>query len=212
MAEAALTDENSNKEWRGLAGDMVSECDHLLDMINTMLDISEAEAGVMSVNVEEMDMVSLIHDAAELFRPLAEDKGIAVTVEVPASLPLTSDRRKLQRVLGNILDNAIKFSRPSGMISLKAYAEDDRIVVHVSDNGVGILKQDLPHIFDRFFRGEKSRSEPGSGLGLSLAKALAASLKASITVESASRQGSVFTVVLPRHFYSSLPSETGLPG
>jgi signal transduction histidine kinase len=197
-AEAALIDKASNKDSQTLAGYIVEECDRLLGMINAMLDISEAEAGVIKISVEQVDIIPIVRDAVDLFRPLAESEDIALEMQTPDSFYLDSDKRKLQRVIGNLLDNAIKFSHPSGSISVFIRADHNHVVLEVRDRGIGISEEDLPHIFDRFFRGEKSRTEQGNGLGLCLAKAFVMSLGGSITVTSTPGKGSVFTVLLPR--------------
>jgi signal transduction histidine kinase len=202
MAEAKLIDKASNKDSQALAGYIVEECDRLLGMINTMLDISEAEAGVMKLNIEQIDIVPIVRDAVELFRPLAESRDIALEMQTPDLFYLDCDKRKLQRIIGNLLDNAFKFSHSSGSIAVSVRIDHKYVVIEVRDRGIGIPEEDLPHIFDRFFRGEKSRTEPGNGLGLSLAKAFVVSLGGSITVTSAPGEGSIFTVLLPRGSFS----------
>jgi signal transduction histidine kinase len=171
-------------------------------MINTMLDISEAEAGVIKLNIEPIDAVLMIHDAVDLFHPVAENRHIDIEVRAPDSAYVYTDKRRLQRVLGNLLDNALKYSYPSSHILVEVRADDNHIVIEFRDSGIGISQEDLPHIFDRFYRGEKSRTEPGNGLGLSLARAFVISLGGSITVTSAHGEGSVFTVLLSRGSFS----------
>lgn len=198
LAEEALTGDSFSEAHRAFAGDIVEQCDRLLGMINVMLDIAEAEAGVARLVREEVDAVSIVGDAVGLFLPMAEDKGITVEVETPTAMRFYGDRRKLQRILGNLLDNAIKFTGHGGRIVISVNGDDKQVVIGIRDTGVGIAPADVPHIFDKFFRGDRSRSEPGSGLGLSLARAFVASLGGSITVASAPGKGSVFTVILPR--------------
>jgi signal transduction histidine kinase len=197
MAETKLTDTDSHKDSQALAGYVVEECDRLLGMINSMLDISEAEAGVIKLDVEKINIVAIVQDAVELFRPLAESKNIVLDLHAPDVLFLDSDRRKLQRVFGNLLDNAIKFSNPSGSVVVSVWVNNNHVVIEVRDSGIGISEEDLPRIFNRFFRGERSRTEPGNGLGLSLAKAFVMSLGGSIAVTSTPGEGSIFTVLLP---------------
>ena len=197
VAEAALTSESSSEAHRMLAGDIIEQCDRLLGMINTVLDISEAEAGVAKLVIEEFDIVPLVQDAVGLFLPMAEDKHIAVKVQAPSGARFFSDRRKLQRILGNLLDNAIKFTPPGGAITISVSGDDKRVLIGVGDTGIGISEKDVSQIFEKFFRADKSRSEAGSGLGLSLARAFAYSLGGSITATSVSGEGSTFTVILP---------------
>ncbi len=197
LAESALIGKSIDGDSQLLAGHIIEECDRLLSMINTMLDISEAEAGVITLNFESVDIVSMVHDAVDLFRPVADNKHIDIKIDAPDKAFLSTDRRRLQRVLGNLLNNALKYSYPSGHILIKIKVDNGHITIEINDNGIGISQEDLPHIFERFYRSEKSRTEPGSGLGLSLAKAYVMSLGGSITVTSIPDKGSVFTILLP---------------
>ena len=199
VAEAALTNESYTEAHRVLAGDIIGQCDRLLVMINTMLDISESEAGVAKLVIEEVDVVAIVHDAVELFLPMAEDKNIATEVWASPDMRCYSDRRKLQRILGNLIDNAIKFTHPGGNITISVDGDEDNVSISIKDTGIGIPEKDVSLVFDKFFRADKSRSEPGSGLGLSLARAFVYSLGGSITVASSMGQGSTFTVILPRN-------------
>jgi signal transduction histidine kinase len=166
-------------------------------MINTVLDISEAEAGVAKLVIEEVDIVPLVQDAVGLFLPMAEDKNVAIKVKVSSGARCFSDRRKLQRILGNLLDNAIKFTPTGGAITISVSGDDKRVLIGVGDTGIGMSEQDVSQIFEKFFRADKSRSESGSGLGLSLARAFVSSLGGSITATSVPGEGSIFTVILP---------------
>ena len=197
-AEMMLTGDASDDERLSMAGAIVEECDRLLGIINTMLDISEAEAGLTGITATEVDIVSVAAEALGIFQPLAEDRNLVLTLEAPASLAANTDLRKLQRIISNLLDNAIKFTPEGGTIRLHVLERGQEAVIRVEDTGTGIPEDELHRIFDRFYRGEQSRSEPGSGLGLSLARAFVKSLGGSITAESTPGRGSTFQVVLPR--------------
>lgn len=197
IAEGALSSATTSEDARILAGDIVQECDRLLVMVNTMLDISEASAGVGTLTMEEVDVAQIVQDAVDLFRPVADEKGVRLEALVPDALTLLADRRRLQRIVGNLADNALKFTPPGGEVFLSAVSDGDRVNIEVRDTGIGISGEELPRIFERFYRGERSRSEPGNGLGLSLARAFAISLGGSIRVETAPGAGSVFRVTLP---------------
>jgi signal transduction histidine kinase len=196
-AEVALTSEFSSEAHRMLAGDIIEQCDRLLGMINTVLDISEAEAGVAKLVIEDLNVAGIVRDAVGLFLPMAVDKNITALVQAPSDLRCYSDRRKLQRILGNLLDNAIKFTPPGGAITITVNGNAKEVSIGIKDTGVGISNEDTSQIFEKFFRADKSRSEAGSGLGLSLARAFAYSLGGSITVTSVPGEGSTFTVILP---------------
>lgn len=198
VAEMALISETSNEGQAVMAGTVVEECDRLLGIINTMLSISEAESGLARLDLKKIDLMTLLNDVSDLFQPLAEEKRISFSVEGPASLALTCDRQRLQRVFANLLDNAIKYTPEKGEIAITAVDNGQEISVAIEDTGCGISEKDALHVFDRFFRGEKSRSQPGSGLGLSLAHAFVLIHKGMVSVESVPGQGSRFTVTLPR--------------
>lgn len=175
----------------------MEECDHLLQMINTMLMISDAEAGVAQFRKEPVDMAGLVRDLADLFYPVAEERGIAITLDLPESAPVLGDRAGLQRMIVNLLENAVKYTNRSGAIKVSIQKDDDHIGIAVRDAGMGISESDLPHIFKRLYRCDSSRSQPGFGLGLSLAQAVARAHGGDIRVMSRLGVGSTFEVTLP---------------
>jgi signal transduction histidine kinase len=202
IAEMALTVKNSNEERTAMAGTIIEECDRLLGMINAMLDISEAESGLMKLNAQNVDLVDLLRDVCDLFQPLAENRNIRMDIKAPESVIARGDLKKLQRVFSNLVDNALKYTPGGGSVNIVIEETDRDIIVIVKDTGSGIHEEDLPHIFDRFFRGEKSRSTAGNGLGLSLAQAFVRVHGGTITAINAHDQGSQFTVILRRSILS----------
>jgi len=198
-AEMALEGGTGGQKPAGMAAAVVEECDQLLALINTTLAISEAEAGLTRLETVRLDLAGLAQEAAELFRPVAEDKGIELRVEASSPAEVAGDRRKLQRAVANLLDNAIKYTPRGGSVSVGVVLEAGRVVLNVRDSGPGIPEADLLRIFDRFYRGDQSRSQPGHGLGLSLTRAFVSLHQGRISVASAPGQGSTFTVSLPRH-------------
>ena len=198
-AEVTLTTGKSLGEYEAMAASTVEECDRLLDMINTMLLISKTEAGVDKLNLGEIDLARVIRDACELFRPSGEDKGIALSCETPEALQVTGDIRMIQRMLSNLLDNSIKYTPPGGKVRVVVYEKEQRdVLISIQDTGVGITGPELPRIFERFYRGDQSRSQAGIGLGLSLARAIARAHGGDITVTSVPGEGSTFFVSLPK--------------
>ncbi|MCU0561833.1 MAG: ATP-binding protein [Desulfobacterales bacterium] len=180
-----------------MAGSAVEECDRLLEMIDTMLFISRTEAGVTQPQRQELDLAAVVGDACRLFEALAEEKGIRLRCDAPEPLPIWGDTRLIQRMLANLLDNAIKYTPSGGAVSVSARRDSlQRTVIEVSDTGPGISEADLPHIFERFYRGDPSRSQAGAGLGLCFARAVAHAHGGEITAASL-QTGSVFWVTIP---------------
>jgi heavy metal sensor kinase len=198
VAEMTLSSHATADEYSAMAANTIEECDRLLEMINTMLDITETEAGAAELRREDVDLAELAQDACELFSPLAEDKGIAVVPETEPDVVVAGDRQRLQRMAANLLDNAIKYTPSGGRVTVSVRGAAETVILAVSDTGIGISEQDLPRIFERFYRGDRSRSRAGSGLGLSLARAIALAHGGMITVSSSHGKGSTFTVALPR--------------
>lgn len=198
IAEVTLTNGKSMGEYENMAASTIEECDRLLDMINTMLMISKTESGVDKLSFEEIDLAGLVRQACELFEPTAEDKRVALRCDVPNKSHLVGDNRMIQRMLSNLLDNAIKYTPSGGKVSVSVSENDERyVVITVKDTGISISPDDLPRIFDRFYRCDQSRSTPGIGLGLSLARTIARAHGGDITVTSLLNQGSVFIITLP---------------
>jgi heavy metal sensor kinase len=199
IAEVTLTTSKSLGEYENMAASTVEECDRLLDMINTMLLISKTEAGVEKPSRAEVDMAALVRNACELFEPIAQDKDVSLSYRGPDQTLLPGDARMLQRMLANLVDNAVKYTPPGGKVEVSlTETEPQTVVVSVDDTGAGISESDLPHIFERFYRCDRSRSQPGTGLGLSLARAIARAHGGDITVTSSLNQGSTFTITLPK--------------
>jgi signal transduction histidine kinase len=194
IAEMSLLKEKSIDAYKDMAASTIEECDTLIGMINTMLDITEAEAGVNGVKAEEFELVTLIREACELFRPITEEKKINLKTDLPESLTFKSDRKKMQRIVMNLLENAVKYTPEDGTIAVSAAAQNGEIRIEFEDTGMGISESDLPHIFKRFYRCDRSRSKGGVGLGLSLAKAYTESINGTIQVESTLNQGSRFAL------------------
>ena len=197
-AEIVLTTGNSMQEFQQMAASNIEDCDRLLDMINTMLMISQTEAGVGEINRVDVDMARIVKDACDLFQPIAADKGVELVCNDIESISHKGDVSLLQRMVANLVDNAIKYTPEDGRVDVSICSnEDQEMILEIVDTGAGISEQDLPHIFERFYRCDPSRSTSGAGLGLSLAQTIAQAHKGRIDVESEIGQGSRFRVVLP---------------
>lgn len=200
LAEVTLTTAGTLEDYEQMAASTVEECDRLLHMINTMLAISRTEAGVADGACTPVDLAALVRDACGLFQSAAEDQGLALMCRAPERLEIRGEAPMLQRLVANLLDNAIRYTPAGGRVevTLEAPAAPGQPVrLQVRDTGAGIAPEDLPHVFDRFYRGDPSRSTSGTGLGLSLVRAVAQAHGGRVTAASRPGAGSTFTVELP---------------
>ncbi len=197
-AEVALTQTRSPEELQAVLADTVEECDRLLATLNTMLEISEAEAGALKLDLEPVDVGALVREVAELFEPASSDKGVALECRASSSASVVQgDRQRLGRVVANLLDNAIKYTPPGGRIVASVEDAPGAIVLRVADSGVGIPQKELPRVFERFYRADPSRSQSGAGLGLSLVQAVARAHGGDVGIDSAPDRGTTIRVSLP---------------
>ena len=183
-----------------MAGAVVEECDRLVVTINIMIENAATDAGLRPLAHDPVDMKEMVLDEAELYSSVAQDKEITLTTRVPeAPLIVRGDRSCLQRALANLLDNAIKFTQQGGAVEVLSFVENGSLVVAIADNGPGIPAEDLPRIYDRFFRGDQSRSTPGNGLGLSLVQSIVHAHGGEISVSSVVNGGTQAKLSLPMH-------------
>ena len=183
--EAALRTAKSEPEFRRVLEETIDESDGLIRTFDALLMIARAESGEVRDGMAEFDAAEVARDVSELYEPLAEDKGLTLEVEAKERAAVTGNRELVSQALANLVDNAIKYAAPEAKgsqgaidgeragIVVKANADEDQVVLTVSDRGPGIPQDDRSRVIDRFVRLEQSRSLPGSGLGLSLVSAVA---------------------------------------
>lgn len=177
---------------------VLGEARGMLEMINTMLEISQTGAKIDRSPRTDLDFAHLVRDLGDFYQPLAEQAGLTLRVHVPErGLAFSGHRAKLQQLVGNLLENAIKYTPRGGRIDLSLDTLPEGVRLVVADTGCGISAADLPHIYTRFWRADASRSLPGNGLGLALVKAIVTSYGGRLHCDSVPGQGSAFTVVLP---------------
>ena len=200
-AEASLRNPNATNATRdGALADTIEESERVLAMLRTIMDISEAEHGMMALHPESIELASLAEEAVGLYEYVAEERAVSLRVEVPPGLCLHADRTRLQQVLGNLLDNAVKYSTTGGEVLLRggrAGVPAHETWLSVRDQGIGVSQSDLPRIWDRLYRGDHSRTTRGNGLGLSLVKAVVEAHGGRAEVKTAVGEGSTFTVYFP---------------
>ncbi len=197
FAELALIHDENMDNYRTMASNTIEESDRLLDMINTMLVISRAEAGEGDFNFEITNLSLMIKEACELFAPLAEDKHLKLSQNIQDNIIIALDMKMLQRAFSNLLDNAIKYTPENGEVSIILILENSEAVIKIEDTGIGIAPDDFEKIFERFYRADISRTRAGTGLGLSLARTIVRSHKGDISVSNKPGSGTIFTIRLP---------------
>ncbi|MCS7248847.1 MAG: cell wall metabolism sensor histidine kinase WalK [Anaerolineales bacterium] len=174
------------------------ETQHLSRLVDDLRLLSLADAGELPLTLQPVDPRVLLERAQARFRVQAEHRQVRLVVEAQEPLPLIRvDSERAAQVLDNLIQNALRYTAADGTIWLRAAREGGQVVLQVSDNGSGIAEQDLPRVFDRFYRADSSRSQGGSGLGLAIAKSLVEVQGGSITVESAVGQGTTFRIAFP---------------
>ncbi|HXF04339.1 MAG TPA: ATP-binding protein [Blastocatellia bacterium] len=168
-------------------------------LVRDITDLSEIESGVVTLKLEDIDLRSVVEDVMALLLPAAEERGVTLTHEVSDDILVRADVSRLEQILTNLVDNAVKFNRPGGQVTIRAHREGAWVVLSVKDTGVGIAPADQPRIFERFYRADKSRSRQtgGSGLGLAIVKHLVQAHGGQVKVSSKPGVGSEFTVTLP---------------
>lgn len=197
-AETTLINSEELGDYKNMAGNTIEECDRLLAMVNSILDISEAEAGAEQLQLRDTDLTVVAQQACELFQPIAEERNLSLSLAAPLPCVIPADTKKIQRLIANLLDNALKYTPSGGSVVVRVQSDDNNIEVHVEDNGIGISEADVSQIFQRFYRCDQSRSQTGTGLGLCLAKVVAKAHGGKIHVESQLGKGSSFILFLPK--------------
>jgi signal transduction histidine kinase len=202
--EQALRGSASVDDYRAALEATIAESDELIRTFNALLLIARAESGQARDNMTEFDAAEIARDVGELYEPLADEKGIALTVDAPVAAPVRGNRELVSQALANLIDNAIKYAGPNGKLNgtpaeivVKAGNDGERIALSVADRGPGIAEADRGRVVERFVRLEQSRSEPGSGLGLSLAAAVARLHGGELKLED-NHPGLRSTIALPR--------------
>ncbi len=198
LAEVTVSGPPDLSAYKEMAGVIAEECGQMLQLINTMLEITRTGSKIDALELAPVDLSRMAEVAVDLFGPLAEDRHIALTLELPSEpVVVAGERIKLQRVVANLIDNALKFTPDEGRITVSLENGNDIARFRVADTGCGIKPEEIGHVFERFFRSDSSRSRPGNGLGLALVQAIVSAHRGRIFVESEFGRGSVFTVELP---------------
>jgi len=197
VAEVALQANQGLEHYQEALADCLEESERVLTLLNTLMDVSEAETGTMKLDLVSINLSNLIEEIIGLYEYVAEEKGIAVSVHCPDNICITADRNRMRQVLANLLDNAIKYTPKGGSVAIGGCEQEGETVITVKDTGVGIPPEEIPRIWDRLHRGDKSRSQRGLGLGLTLVKAVVEAHNGRVEVHSTPGAGSIFTLYVP---------------
>jgi hypothetical protein len=202
--EQALRSATGEASYRAALESTIAESDDLIRTFDALLMIARAESGQARENMTEFDASEIARDVGELYEPVADEKGIALKIDAPAAAPVRGNRELVSQALANLIDNAIKYAGPNGKVNgvpaeivVRAGDDGERITLSVADRGPGIPDADRGRVVERFVRLEQSRSEPGSGLGLSLASAVARLHGGELKLED-NHPGLRTTIALPR--------------
>ncbi len=196
-AELALAAPPDVERYREALADCVEETDRVLVMLDTLMDISEAESGALQLRREPVRLAAVAARAVDLYRDVAEAKGVALEADTDCEAVVNGDATRLEQVAANLIDNAVKYTPAGGRVDVHVDTEAGRALLRVQDTGIGIPADELPRIWDRLFRGDTSRTERGLGLGLSLVKAIVEAHGGTVEVASTPGQGSRFTAAFP---------------
>jgi len=198
IAEMALQPKQKLETCQEALSDCLEESERVVTMMNTLMDISEAETGTMKLDLQPLDLSILLEHVVELYRYVAEDKNISLHTHCPSELCVCADPNRMRQVLANLLDNAVKYTPSGGRVEVEAYLRHHQVAILIKDTGTGIAPEEIPRIWERLYRGDKSRSQRGLGLGLSLVKAIVQAHGGEVEVSSQAGIGSVFAVYLPK--------------
>lgn len=176
------------------------QVDRLTALVNELLDLSRIESGAIELKPEPVDLAALVAEAASLLRPRAEPAGVTVEGPPVPGLAVEADRPSLLRIVSNLLDNAVRYSPAGSTIHVETRDEGELVSLSVRDEGPGIGEQDLPRVFERFYKSDAARATAGVGLGLAIVKHLVRAHRGTVEAQSPPGSGAVFTVRLPKKF------------
>jgi two-component system OmpR family sensor kinase len=196
--DLALSRERTPKEYQTTLKACRRATDRMRNLIESLLTLARIDSGEIKLDRRKMDLSEVVSEVAEMIQPLADARKITLETRLP-SAPMEGDAERLSQVAANLLTNAILYNRDGGRIEASVQIKGNDVLFRVFDTGVGIPEADLPHLFDRFYRGDPSRGlSPGHGLGLAIVRSIVEAHRGTIRVASQLNQGTTFEVSLPR--------------
>ncbi len=198
VAEYGLQAGKDPEKLREALSDCLEESERVLSMLKFIMSVAEAESGTMKLEYSDIDLSQDLAEIVELYEYSAQEEEVQIVLEVPSGLWIRGDRARLSQVWANLLDNGIKYNKPKGSVRISAYPVDSKIVVSFRDSGMGISAHEIDRIWERLYRGDRSRSRQGLGLGLNYVKAVIGAHGGRVAVESRLNEGTTFRVELER--------------
>jgi len=195
LVEGKVPDPESQKDFLNIVH---KESEHLGSLVDDLLDMSRLESSRFSIQKKHLSITNTIHESAESMRSLASEKGLVIIEDIPTTLPeVKGDEERLRQVMLNLLSNAIKFSNNAGSVTVRSEVKDDELLVEVIDHGIGISKEAMTYLFERFYRASDPMARGGTGLGLYISKQIIDAHGGHIWVKSKEGEGSTFSFTLP---------------
>ncbi|HEY3817702.1 MAG TPA: HAMP domain-containing sensor histidine kinase [Polyangiaceae bacterium] len=197
-AELALKENADAAQARESLAVTIEESDRVLGMLTTLMDITEAETGAMRLHKATEDLATIAREAVDLYELVSSERGVHIVTRLAPGVLVSVDRARIRQVAANLIDNAIKYTAPGGRVEVTVASDATAGVLTVADTGMGIAPEERPRVWDRLYRGDRSRSEHGLGLGLSLVKAVVEAHGGEVRLQSEVGVGSTFEARLPR--------------
>ncbi len=196
--EVALRSARSPQEYQQVLHSCLEEIERISRLVSGLLLLARADAGVLRLDLQPVDLTELTLEVAGRLQRLAAEKSVALQCNLTTPVFILADKEHLQRLLLNLIDNAIKYTQAGGSVTLSLYADDNQVRLSVADTGIGLSPAEQEQIFTRFFRSAEAKSQGGgAGLGLCIAQSIAAAHDGTIELASTPGQGSIFSLVLP---------------
>ncbi|THB70258.1 MAG: sensor histidine kinase [Desulfobulbaceae bacterium] len=198
VAEYGIQAGEDHEKLREALADCLEETERVLAMLNTMMNVAEAESGTMQLAIEPVRLCEMLRDIVELYEYAAEEATVTVDMACDERFMISVDRTRFSQVIANLLDNAIKYNKANGRVTVTGRDHDEFTEIVFEDSGIGVSEQEKYRIWDRLYRGDRSRTKPGLGLGLNYVNAVVKAHGGTITMGSVLNEGTTFTIRLPK--------------
>ncbi|GGJ58239.1 ribose transport system substrate-binding protein [Anoxybacillus voinovskiensis] len=196
FAQLLDMDSSLTSQQREFVHEILNGARHLLQLVNEMLDLSRIETGRLSITYDEVNVASVVEESVKFLQPVAEQKNVKIMNEIADDCYVKADSTRIRQILFNLLENAVKYNKENGSVTITSTCEAETVTIHVQDTGIGIPAEELDDIFQPFYRIKGTNAE-GSGIGLALAKQLVQAMNGTIRVDSKLGKGSNFSFTLP---------------